>query len=85
MTSLEQIEEKSTQLQNKIESLSDDFCSTFTVVQEHPFVVLVNLFGSKEMPVVKNLISKHFPDKKAYFRLEEEVAADYYLWSIEIR
>lgn len=77
---------KPEKLQDAIEALSDDFSSTFTVVEKsQKHVVLANLFAPNEIGEVRNLVKKHFPYATATFKKQQDIAPDYFMWSIDIR
>lgn len=69
--------------QSLLDKISDEFQSTFSQVEPGVFA---NMFFEREIPQIESLFKKHCGDNVMLkFLKGEEVADNYYIWTIEVK
>jgi len=66
--------------QEKVEALSDEFQSTFTILDDGS---LSNLFDVREVPEVKALVQRHIRWENPFFIKTSELSGTYDVWVIQ--
>lgn len=67
--------------QNIVDKISDEFQSTFALIDSNH---ISNMFYEREIPRVTEILIWHLGECGLKFHKGEEIAPDYFIWTVEV-